>query len=179
MLPPMEVVLRLRAPGELFATPDRSPLDDDYELWCINPGVEHLAQVVRDDHPKGPLQVVVELPEQAVGPTADRVKAGVARYCAARAEELMREIRGATRRALWSLIPTGSVFAVPVLLSRLAESARDNWLSTTVSEALVVIGWVVLWSPVAILGTEIWGLRGRRSAYLRLAGLDLDLRSPG
>lgn len=155
--------------------PARSPLDDDYEAWCLNPGVEHLVQVIREDDPK-PLQVVLELPQVAAGPTAERLKAGVARYCDARTEELSREIRGSTRRALWALIPAGLIFVATVGLSRLAEGASDDWTSTSVSEALVVIGWVVLWSPIAILGTEIWALRGRRSAYLRLAGLDLDVR---
>ena len=153
------MLVRLRDARELFEQPERSPLDEDYEPWCVGPAVEYLVQVVRSG---GDRQLVVAVPEP------ERARAGLARYAAARADELTREIRGGTRRALLALVPTGGVFAVTLALSRWADSAGSHWLSSTVAEALVVIGWVVLWAPIAILGTEIWVLMGQRHAYRRL-----------
>src|SRR5262249_18620724 len=144
---------------ELFEQPDRSPLDEDYEPWCVGPAVEYLVQMVRG---RRGAQLVVAVPEP------ERARAGLARYAAARADELTREIRDGTRRALWALLPTGAVFALTLALSRWAESSSSNWVSTTIAEALVVIGWVVLWAPIAILGTDIWVLIGRRHAYRML-----------
>jgi hypothetical protein len=154
------VLVRLRDALELFEQPERSPLDDDYEPWCIGPAAEYLVQVVRS---RPNAQLVIEVPEP------ERARAGLARYAAARAEELTREIRGGTRRALLALVPTGGVFVLTLALSRWADSAGSHWVSTTIAEALVVIGWVVLWAPIAILGTDIWVLMGQRHAYRKLA----------
>jgi hypothetical protein len=167
----MEVVLSLRDARELFDQPARTPLDDDYEPWCINPGVEHLAQVVRAD-PRA--SIVLDLP--GTGPGAEQVRAAIARYSEARAEELTREIRSEIRHALWALVPTGTVFAASLALSRLADRSGSHWISATISEALVVIGWVVLWAPVAIFGTDIWVLGSRRRAYRQLARHKVDIR---
>jgi hypothetical protein len=155
----MEVVLRVRSARELFEQPERSPLDADYEPWCVGPGAEYLVQVIRSS-PKSRLAVEA--------PGAEDVGAALERYAAAKADELTLEVRGEVRRALWALVPTGIVFGLTLGLSRLADSSGSHWLSGTIAEALVVIGWVVLWSPIAILGTDIWALLGRRRAYRRL-----------
>ena len=153
------MLVKLRDSRELFEQPERSPLDEDYEPWCVGPAVEYLVQVTRS---RRGAKLVVEVPEP------ERARAGLARYAAARADELTREIRGGTRRALWALVPTGAVFVATLALSRWADSSGSNWVSTTIAEALVVIGWVVLWAPIAILGTDIWVLMGRRHAYRTL-----------
>jgi len=162
------LTLRLRDANELFDQPERSPLDSDYEPWCVAPGAEYLVQLIRSD-PRA--RVVIETPG------AEEAGVGLARYSAARAEELTREIRGELRRALWGLIPTGAIFALSLALSRLADSSGSHWISGTLSEALVVIGWVVLWAPVAILGTDIWILAGRRRAYRKLVSPHVEVRS--
>lgn len=153
--------IRLRDARELFEQPERTPLDEDYEPWCVAPGAEYLVQVMRSDPGA---ELVVETSQ------ADAARAAMVRYASARADELSREIRGELRRAAWGLLPTGAVFAVTLALSRLADSSGSHWLSGTIAEALVVIGWVVLWAPIAILGTDIWILIGRRRAYRNLAG---------
>jgi hypothetical protein len=169
----VQAALRLRDVRELFEQPARTPLDDDYEPWCVGPGAEYLAQVARTEPGE---QIILELPGPLPG--ADQVQAALARYTRARADELTREIQAEVRHALRMLVPTGIVFALTLALSRLASAASSDWLSTTIAEALVVIGWVVLWSPVAILGTDIWALRRRRRAYERLGTNELELRSP-
>jgi hypothetical protein len=154
------LTIRLRDARELFEQPERTPLDDDYEPWCVAPGAEYLVQVIRSD-PGTTLTVEA--------PAADAARTALIRYTSARADELTREIHGELRRAAWGLLPTGAVFAVTLALSRLADSSGSHWLSGTIAEALVVIGWVVLWAPIAILGTDVWVLLGRRRAYRRLA----------
>jgi hypothetical protein len=47
----------------------------------------------------------------------------------------------------------------------------------TIAEALVVVGWVVAWAPLAVFGTDVWLLRGRRRAYARLASGDIEIRA--
>jgi hypothetical protein len=164
----MEVSVRLRDARELFEQPERSPLDPDYEPWCVVPAAEYLVQVFRGD---GGATAVVETPD------AEPAQAALQRYAAARVDELTREIQGEVRHALWSLVPTGTVFALTLALSRWADSSSSHWISGTISEALVVIGWVVFWAPVAILGTDIWTLLGRRRAYRALASRRADVRS--
>jgi hypothetical protein len=157
-------VVKLRDPRELFEQPERTPLDEDYEPWCVVPAAEYLVQVLRADSTR---RVVVETPD------ADRARAGLVRYASARAGELTREMHGEFRRALWALVPTGAIFAATVALSRLADRSSSHWFSTTISEALVVIGWVVFWAPIAILGTDIWMVLGRRRAYRKLADVEV------
>lgn len=163
----MTSIVRLRDARELFEQPERGPLDADYESWCVVPAAEYLVQVLRAD---AGVDIVVETPD------ANQARAGLARYSAARADELTREIRGELRHALYALIPTGAVFALTLALSRLAANSSSHWFSTTISEALVVIGWVVLWAPIAILGTDIWTLLGRRRAYRELAAVEVRTR---
>jgi hypothetical protein len=157
-------VVKLRDARELFEQPERSPLDEDYEPWCVVPAAEYLVQALRADSMS---RIVVETPD------ADQARVGLARYAAARADELTREMRGEFRRALWALVPTGAIFAATVALSRLADRSSSHWFSTTISEALVVIGWVVFWAPIAILGTDIWMVLGRRRAYRKLASVEV------
>jgi len=162
----MEVALRLRDPRELFEEPERSPLDDDFESWCVTPAAEYLVQAIRA---RVGQHFVVETPD------ADAARAALTRYSAARIDELDLEITAETKRAFVTLIPTGIIFAGSLALSRWAVTASSDWLSATVSDALIVIGWVVLWAPVAILGTDIWLLIGRRRAYRRLE--EVEIRS--
>jgi hypothetical protein len=162
----MRVSLKVRDARELFDQPARSPLDDDYEPWCVAPGAEYLVQVIRSS-PRA--HIVVE------APGGEDVRPGLVRYSVARADELSREIHSDVKRALWTLIPTVIVFAVTLALSKITDSSDSHWLSETVSEALIVVGWVVLWSPIAILGTDIWILLGRRRAYRRLGSQQVEL----
>ena len=160
-------VVALREARELFEQPDRSPLDADYEPWCVVSAAEFLVQAMRAGSGE---RFVVETPD------ADAARAGLARYSAAHVAELSREISAETKRALITLIPTSIVFAASLALSRWAVTASSDWLSATVSDALIVIGWVVLWAPVAILGTDIWVLVGRRRAYRRLDSAQVEVR---
>ena len=163
----METALRLRHPRELFEQPERTPLDPDFEPWCVVPAAEYLVQALRTGTGA---RFVVETPQ------ADEARAGLARYSAARADELSREITAEAKRAVVTLIPTGIVFAASLALSRWAVTASSDWLSATLADALIVIGWVVLWAPIAILGTDIWVLVGRRRAYRRLVSDQVELR---
>jgi hypothetical protein len=70
------------------------------------------------------------------------------------------------------------VFAGSLALSRLAVASGSHWISQTISDALIVIGWVVLWSPIAILGTDVWVLIGRRRSYRQLLSDRVEIRSP-
>ena len=161
-------VVWLRHARELFEQPERTPLDPDYEPWCVVPAAEHLIQVIRSSR----AHLVVEVPG------ANEARAALARYSTARAEELSREVATEVKRALWALIPTGAVFAIISLaLSRWASSSSSDWLSGAIAEALVVIGWVVLWARIPILGTDLWILLGRRRAYRRLVSEQVEIRS--
>jgi hypothetical protein len=160
-------VVALREARELFEQPDRSPLDADYQPWCVVPAAEFLVQAMRAGSGE---RFVVETPD------ADAARAGLARYSAAHVAELSREISAETKRALITLVPTSIVFAASLALSRWAVTASSDWVSATVSDALIVIGWVVLWAPVAILGTDIWVLVGRRRAYRRLDSAQVEVR---
>jgi len=168
----METVVRLRDARELFEQPARVPLDRDYEPCCVRPAAEHVVSVLRAD-PSA--RVAVELPPGST--ETEDVRAALGRYGDAHADELTLEIRAQVRLGLLALLPTALVFAGALALSRFADSASSHWVSTTVSEALVVVGWVVLWAPVAIFGTDIWILRGRRRAYGRLAGSAIEVRA--
>jgi hypothetical protein len=160
----MDVAVRLRDPRELFEQPERSPLDEDFEPWCVVPAAEYLVQVIRGHRGS---RLVVETPD------SERARAGLQRYSAARADELTREIRSQLKRALWALIPTGAVFVGTVILSRLADGSGSHWFSNTVADVLILIGWVVLWAPIAILGTDVWVLAGLRHAYRKLASVEV------
>src|SRR5262245_38526774 len=98
----MDVALRLRDPRELFEEPERSPLDDDFESRCVAPAAEYLGQAIRA---RVGQRSVVETPD------ADAARTALARYSAARTEELNLEIAAETKRALVTLIPTSIVFA--------------------------------------------------------------------
>jgi hypothetical protein len=117
-------------------------------------------------------RLALELPS---GARPEQVRAALNRYSDARAGQLTWEVRSEVRHALWMLVPTGAVFCLTLGLSRYADTAQSHWLSQTISEALVVIGWVVLWSPIAILGTDIWALLSRRRSYRRLATREVEI----
>jgi hypothetical protein len=163
--------MTLRDAGELFEQPERTPLEPDYEPWCTGPGAEHLVSLLRADPGA---RVVVQLPSS--GPGSDDVRAALARYGSAHADRLEREIKAELRSGLLALIPAAIVFAGALALSRLANNASSHWVASTIAEALVVVGWVVAWAPIAVFGTDIWLLRGRRRAYRRLASEAIEVR---
>jgi hypothetical protein len=168
----VEAVLRLRDTGELFDQPKRTPLDADYEDWCVRPAAEHLVTLFRADPDA---RVVLEIRSATSSP--DEIRAALVRYAEAREADLALERRGEVRHGLWALVPTVAVFAGATLLSKWADSASSHWVSTTIAEALVVVGWVVLWAPIAVFGTDIWVLRGRRTAWRRLASGHIEVRT--
>jgi hypothetical protein len=163
--------MNLRDAGELFEQPARTPFDSDYEPWCAEPGAEHLVALLRADPGA---RVVVQLPSSGPGP--EEVRAALARYGNAHADRLEREIKAETRTGLLALVPAAVVFAGSLALSRVANHASNHWVASTIAEALVVVGWVVAWAPIAVFGTDVWILRGRRRAYSRLATGSIELR---
>jgi hypothetical protein len=171
MLAPMEAVLKLRDARELFEQPARTPFDDDYEPWCAAPGAVHLVTLLRANPTA---HVVVELPPS--GPGREEVSAALARYGRMHADRVKQEIRAEVRAGLLALVPAAIVFAGTLALSKLANSASSHWVANTLAEALVVIGWVVAWAPVAVFGTDVWILRSRRHAYKRLASRAVEVR---
>ncbi len=167
----MAEVIALRDARELFEQPERTPLDADYEPWCTLPGAEHLVAVLRADPGA---EVVVQLP--SAGPGPEEVHAALARYGNAHADELEHEIKAEMRTGLLALVPAGIVFAGSLALSKVANGASNHWIASTIAEALVVVGWVVAWAPIAVFGTDVWLLRGRRRAYRRLASGSIEVR---
>jgi hypothetical protein len=167
----VEAVLTLRDAGELFEQPQRSLFDSDYEPWCAAPAAEYLVAHLRS-HPSE--RIVIELPPS--GPEPEDVRAALARYGEAHATLLDREIEAGMRSAVLALVPAAIVFAGSLALSKLANAASNHWVASTLGEALIVIGWVVAWAPIAVFGTDVWLLRGRRRAYRRLASGPVEIR---
>lgn len=167
----MEVV-RLRDARELFEQPARTPFDPDYEPWCLRPAAEHLVALKRADPS---VRVVVEVPP--LGPAPDDVRAALVCYADANAVRLAREIKVEMRSGLLALIPAAIVFAGSLALSRIANNASSHWVASTIAEALVVVGWVVAWAPVAVFGTDVWLLRSRKRAYQRLSSGGIEVRA--
>ena len=163
--------MTLRDAGELFDQPQRSPLDPDYEPWCAEPAAEHIVALLRAN-PND--RVVLQLPPSGPGP--EEVRAALARYGQARAEQLERESKAEMHSGLLALIPAAIVFAVSLALSKIAARASNHWVASTIAEALIVVGWVVAWAPLAVFGTDVWLLRGRRQAYRRLASANIEFR---
>lgn len=126
---------------------------------------------------KDPIRLVVLLPEAERAAADDGVLRALMR---AYFRERLRRFRAEERQALRSVGAAtfwGFVFMLGCQVVRwLANFPEHPTITSTISEGMLVLGWVALWNPYDRLLFTWWPALKKRRLVERLAGATLELR---
>ena len=171
---PFVIEVRLKSTRELFNSLDPSPLLER----DLDTRVETFITEWAEEAPGGAAyHLIIHLPAGAThAPEDATLLAAVQAYfrvAETNARRRMRKLLAEGRRS--GLI--GMAFlAACTTLSQLVRTVAPGALAVTISEGLLILGWVANWRPIAILLYEWRPIRKEIGVLSRLARLSVEIR---
>ena len=169
-----EIAAKLRSPDELFHAMDPAP------LTCrrlSDATAAYLLASVEESLAKTPVRVTLMLPAESRLPDCEEaMRAAVPAHFARLAEVSNREIK---RIAFIGRIflPLGFiVMCISVVVSQFLNTGGERHILHSLSESMLVFGWVVLWAPLDFLLFRRLPLYRQRGLYLRLARAEVRVQ---
>jgi len=168
------IEIRLSKLQQLFNSLDPSPfhekdLDADAEEYIVGSVVEFPLQQ--------PLKLVIHLPaDQLALAESANLQDAIHNYFAYRREVARRRVRFQFREGRTALL-IGLLFLVLCISIRqlvLALGHGAGW--QTVSEGLLIVGWVAMWRPLEIYLYDWWPIRHHGRVFAKLATMPVELR---
>lgn len=169
------IEIELRNLHQLFNTFDPSPfhdkdLDADAE--------EYIVGAVREFARTEPLKLVFYLPPDQL-PLANEVnlRQSIHNYFDYRLHAATRDLRFQLRQGRAALlIGLGFLLACSFLREAITLWAGNATLVRTLTEGLLIAGWVAMWRPINVFLYEWWPLRRLCNVFAKLAAIDVDVR---
>lgn len=178
-----DIVIRLDTIDQLFNAPDINPFSPEEVDVLGEPALLRAVrrlQAHRIRNSNG-VQLILELPPDQITPDLEaRTQEALQRYCNAKIEDNLLQIRLSRVRNLIGLamVTVISVIAIGLaylLLNSVLENASDT-LKGVVAASVSVFVWVILWDPMESLLFE-WVQPSLENRILRkLQGVDIDIR---
>lgn len=135
--------------GELFEAPAADPLKGRFETRS---GLDRVRDAARTS--RVPLRLDLTVLEGPVAPgDQERAARAVQGYCAHTIEQLTRELHRVSTVGRKGMIFGLSFLAVCLVASGAVSALHGGpeWLRESLSEGLIIIGWIALWHPVDAL----------------------------
>lgn len=171
------ITLRLADIHHLFETPDLSPFSETYEEYSYISGMEFVADELYANTSYHKVVMTIVLPPDQLSPgLQEQTRAAVERYCRGRLKDVEHDLRATRwrgRRALAMALV--ALFAFMGLAA--VTSAGEGFFLRTVTDALIIAGWVVLWFPLETLFFETWEYSLDRKIYTLLRDMDITITS--
>ena len=149
--PPIDVVIQVDTPDELFAADPRGLLAGSYRIDC---GMDELVErMLAKKNTRSDQRIVLEIASECSDELAGTVVTAVHRYCELRKRRAEREHDLIWRQGKRSLLSGSLLFAVGIALSyyfsrpMLGEFPQD----LLGSGVFLVVAWVGLWYPLDLL----------------------------
>lgn len=159
---------------DLFVAPEPQPFSahPNYES-----GVDQIFNSLRTRRPRRRIRAAIHVGRGLTATAADDLRAALVRYCDSRIEA-ERVVISCHRREGTAKLAIGVVFLLVTLgleaiLDRFAF--EPQLLHRFVAEGLTVLGWVMLWAPLALLFLDWWPARRNIDAYVAIREMDIEL----
>ncbi len=169
-----EIELNLRTYADAFQTLVPLPLP----YLNIDPDiVEYVEEQMEEIPKKSPGRLVLGLPAEEIEPgDEETVRRLTAIYFEQRNKRLAKEEREALK-SVFSAVFWGFVFMLFCQIVRwLADFPEYPTITQTISEGMLVLGWVALWNPYDRLLFTWWPAVKQRRLMNRIAELEVVLR---
>jgi hypothetical protein len=181
---PGELVLPLTEIAHLFNAPKIDPLSHSpTELLGLS-GVDYLLDLLQQDTTKQRAHTLVLLlaPGNLFGAQAEQTGHALHRLAEARIEWARRDLSNTCRHG-WKVAGIALVLlAICIALSSIFTSDVTKWMRplprSIFERGFEIIGWVMLWHPIEVLGFTPLAARARIGALRTLAGINVVTR-PG
>jgi len=178
-----ELVLLLTEIAHLFDAPRIEPLSrSPAEVLGVS-GVDYLLNLLHmDKHRQRARTLSLVLPpEKATAGLAEQTTRALHRLAELRLEQQRQELRN-TYRYGWKVFGVALVILVICLaFSSLFTSELTEWMRpltrTTFEYGFEIIGWVMLWHPIEVLGFTPLAIRSRINALQTLAAVDVVIKA--
>jgi hypothetical protein len=169
------IEIHLRTADQLFNLLDPSPfrerdLDEKAERYIVG--------YARELKTRGPLRIVVTLPEEAcASPFARHIPEAIHNYFAYRAGLLRQDLRELLRNG-WRFLGIGLVVLglCFVAIQALNLPPEPSTLQRLMEQSLLILGWVANWRPIEIFLYEWLPLYRQIKLYDRIAASQAELR---
>jgi hypothetical protein len=125
---------------------------------------------------KTPLELLIYLPysETEIN-TEETLEKAIRNHFSYKKHLLDLELRRILQRGRRNLMISFGFLFICLLLTHLLSSSKDSLLKTTLTEGLIIIGWVALWEPVNVFLYGWWPLVQKKNIYKKITSMDIKL----
>ncbi len=172
-----DISVRLDRVEDLFASSERA-LFSDHATSSI-PGIDTLVNQMRKPRMlRSRDRIVIVLAEPVEEGIAEQTAEALRRYCRAHLRQNANELTSMHREGLTGLQFGFLFLGLSLILSSVfVKFVHPDWLSTFLSEGVLVVGWVGLWRPVDLLLFEWVPYRRDNRIYRHIMKMEVDIRS--
>jgi hypothetical protein len=169
------IELKLTDLSQLFNSMDPSPfrerdLDQDAEEFIVSWAMEHQRQ--------HELKLVIHLPGDSGDSGAKMFVAdSVHHYFTYRADLGMRDFKRLMREGRATLLVGLSFLALCQITASIIPATSPDYWKTMAREGLAIVGWVAMWRPLEIYLYRWWPILSLRKLHLRLARMDVEIKT--
>jgi hypothetical protein len=169
------VELTVEDVGDLFHEIDPSPLRDK----DLRPEIEtYLVTAVEEAGGPHKAKIVIQMPAEAVTAAAQAiVTEGLHNFFTYRAWVQSRDLTRLFRIGYLSLAIGLTFLFLCLSLRQIIPGNTERPLRLTMSEGLMVVGWVAMWRPLEIFLYDWWPMLRRRRLYAALATVVIECRA--
>lgn len=172
-----QLTVRVRALDDLFVAGEPKPFDEEPNYW---PALEHIYRTIKPKRLGRPtrLTVIVPAAEGKQG-LAAQTSAAIRRWSELRIEEARSEIAFHRKEGVAKLLLGMLFLAICLGLQQAAEEATflPDFLQVFLAAGFEILGWVVLWTPIAIFLYDWWPHRQDIGVYEHIANMDVEVVS--
>ena len=142
---------------------------------------EFITGWAREKRHKGPVEIVVHLPESELDkPAARQFPGAVQRHYTRQADAVTSELAELFRNGRRFLAIGMVVLVACVILNQNVTAwLGESGVSKFVAESALILGWVANWRPIEIFLYDWWPLTRRRGLFRRLAAAEVRLNATG
>lgn len=169
------IEIKINSPEQILNSFDPSPFR---ERDLDDRAADYIIATAEETGGRGPLTLVIELPEQEMGRELVLVlPAALQNSFSYRALSARRQLRDLFRTGRLALAIGFGVLAVCVVTMRALELVIQRAaFFMMIEQGLFVLGWVAVWRPLETFLYDWWPLKSRINLLDRLAAAEVKVR---
>jgi hypothetical protein len=165
--------LRLRQISQLFDSRDPVPflerdLDENAADYIVSATMEHPTAT--------PIALTIHISDSKGCPVpSETVVNSIHNHFSYNADLMRKKIQRTLRQGRFSLLIGLVILLTCIIAARAFKADASHFLSTTLREGLVIIGWVAMWRPIDMFLYSWWPEAEQRRVFLKLSEAPVEI----
>lgn len=167
------IEIKLSTVMQLFNSFDPSPF---HEKELDIEAERYIVDAIRDFPKNTEFKIVIHLPREFVqGEQAKTIPAAIHNHFQYRALVMMRKYRERLKYGRMSLLIGLCFLFINLIVRQIVLNWPESPVNNLIAEALLIFGWVAMWTPISVLLYELWPLIRIENIFQKVSEMEIEV----